>query len=118
MSRQAKKAVVIPVKNEAEKKIERCLEAVFNQSHKPHEVIVVEGHLTDKTVENTRQFPVKVVYDDYRTRAGACQIGVENAKSEFVAFTDADSIPGKSWSEDLMVEFSNYIVGDGRGMIQ
>jgi glycosyltransferase involved in cell wall biosynthesis len=75
MSRQAKKAVVIPVKNEAEKKIERCLEAVFNQSHKPHEVIVVEGHLTDKTVENTRQFPVKVVYDDYRmpNRCGECE---------------------------------------------
>jgi hypothetical protein len=34
------------------------------------------------------------------------------------AFTDDDSIPGKSWSEDLMVEFSNDIVVDGRGMIQ
>jgi len=117
MSRQAKKAVVIQVKNEADK-IERCLEAVFSQSHKPYEVIVVDGYSMDNTVENTRKFQVNVLYEDYHTRAGACQIGVENAKSEFVAFTDADSIQGKSWSEDLMVEFSNYIVGDGRGMIQ
>ena len=79
---------------------------------------MVEGQSTDKTVENARKFQVNVLYEDYHTRAGACQIGVENAKSEFVAFTDADSIQGKSWSEDLMVEFSNYIVGDGRGMIQ
>ena len=44
-------SVVIPVKNE-EEKIERCLEAVFDQTAKPYEVIVVDGHSTDKTVEN------------------------------------------------------------------
>lgn len=44
-------SVVIPVKNE-EDKIERCLEAVFSQSYKLDEVIVVDGHSTDNTVEN------------------------------------------------------------------
>jgi len=43
-------SVIIPVKNEKEK-IGRCLEAVFNQTRKPFEVIVVDGHSTDKTVE-------------------------------------------------------------------
>ena len=41
-------SVVIPVKNE-EAKIMQCLEAVFSQSLKPHEVIVVDGHSTDGT---------------------------------------------------------------------
>lgn len=50
-------SIIIPVKNE-ENKIERCLEAVFNQTIKPFEVIVVDGHSTDKTVENVRKFPV------------------------------------------------------------
>ena len=45
-------SVVIPVKNE-EKKIEQCLEAVFSQSLKPHELIVVDGHSTDGTFEGT-----------------------------------------------------------------
>ena len=39
-------AVIIPVKHE-EAKIERCLEAVFNQAIKPFEVIVVDGHSTE-----------------------------------------------------------------------
>ena len=39
-------SVIIPVKNEAEK-IERCLEAVFEQTVQPYEVIVVDGHSTD-----------------------------------------------------------------------
>lgn len=56
-------SVIIPVKNE-EDKIERCLEAIFSQSYKPFEVIEVDGHSKDKTVEN--------------------------AKGEYVAFTDAD----------------------------
>jgi len=46
MSSQPKISVIIPVKNESEK-IERCLEAVFNQAIKPFEVIVVDGHSTE-----------------------------------------------------------------------
>ena len=49
-------SVIISVKNE-EEKIERCFEAVFNQTIKPFEVIVVDGHSMDKTVENARKFP-------------------------------------------------------------
>lgn len=46
-------SILIPVRNEADK-IERCLEAIFSQSYKPFEVIVVDGHSTDKTVENAK----------------------------------------------------------------
>ena len=46
-------SVIIPVKNETEK-IEQCLEAVFEQTVKPFEVIVVDGRSTDQTVENAK----------------------------------------------------------------
>lgn len=46
-----KNLVIIPVKNEAEK-IEQCLEAVFSQTVNPLEVIVVDGHSSDKIVGN------------------------------------------------------------------
>jgi len=108
-------SVIIPVKNE-EDKIERCLEAVFSQSLQPHEVIVVDGHSRDKTVENASKFPVRIFYEDYHTRAGACQIGVENAKGEYVAFTDADCIPERNWLENLINEFDNGIIGVGGGI--
>lgn len=107
-------SVIIPVKNEAEK-IERCLEAVFNQTIKPFEVIVVDGHSTDKTVENARKFPVKILYEDYGTVGGARQVGVENAEGDFIAFTDADCIPEKDWLENLIKEFDDGIVGVGGG---
>lgn len=54
-------SVIIPVRNEADK-IEQCLEAVFAQSLKPYEVIIVDGHSDDGTVGRVQKFPVKILY--------------------------------------------------------
>lgn len=89
-------SVIIPVRNE-EKKIAKCIQAVLDQTLKPIEIIVVDGHSTDDTVKIAKRFPVKILYEDYGTRAGACQVGLENSIGYFVAFTDADCIPYKDW---------------------
>lgn len=115
MSEVPKISIVIPVLNE-EDKIVSCLNAVFDQTVRPLEVIVVDGHSKDITVENAKKFPVKVFYEDHHTRAGACQIGVENAIGEFIAFTDADCMPQKDWLENLIREFNASIVGVGGGI--
>ena len=107
--------MIIPVRNE-EEKITQCLEAVFSQSLEAREVIVVDGHSSDRTVERAREFPVKVVYEDYGTVGGARQVGVLSAESEIVAFTDADCIPEKNWLEDVVKEFDEGIVGVGCGI--
>ncbi len=109
-------SVIIPVKNEA-KRIEQCLNAVFAQSYVPFEVIVVDGHSTDETVTFAQKYPVKIFYEDYRTRAGANQVGIENAQGDYIAFTDADCIPKKDWLENLIKEFQEGIVGVGGGII-
>jgi len=105
-------SVVIPVKN-AEKTIGRCLEAVFSQTCSPVEVLVVDGHSTDRTVEKALKFPVRVIYEIYGTVGGARQAGLENARGDFVAFTDADCIPEKDWLENLVKEFDGNFVGVG-----
>lgn len=108
-------SILIPVRNE-EKKIEQCLNAVFDQTIKPLEVIVIDGNSTDNTVENAKEFSVKVMFENYHTRAGACQVGIENAKGEYIAFTDADCIPKRDWLESLIKEFDQGIVGVGGGI--
>lgn len=105
-------SVIIPVRNQANK-IEKCLKAVFAQSCKPCEVVVVDGHSNDGTIERAQSFPVKILYEDYHTRGGACQVGVENAEGEYVAFTDADCIPDKGWLTNLVKELDNGIIGVG-----
>ena len=109
-------SVILPVLNE-EDKIGQCLQAVFSQTIKPLEVIVVDGHSIDATVEKAKNFPVRIFYEDYHTRAGACQIGVKNSEGFFIAFTDADCIPEINWLENLLKEFDENIVGVGGGII-
>jgi cellulose synthase/poly-beta-1,6-N-acetylglucosamine synthase-like glycosyltransferase len=109
---QPRVSVVIPVKNEADK-IGRCLEAVLSQSLQPFEVIVVDGHSTDGTVEEVKKFPVKLLYEEYHTRGGARQVGVDSAQGEYVAFSDASCIPDKEWLSSLAGEFGEDIVGVG-----
>jgi len=107
-------SVIIPVNNE-EDVIGNCLKAVFSQSYKPYEVIVVDGYSIDKTVENAKRFPVKLVYEDYGTVGGGRQVGLENARGEYVAFTDADCIPERNWLKKLINKFDGNIVGVGGG---
>jgi glycosyltransferase involved in cell wall biosynthesis len=109
-------SVVIPVKNE-EDKILSCLDAVFNQTHRPFEVIVVDGHSTDMTVKNANHYPIRLFYESYGTVGGARQVGVENANGDYIAFTDADCIPDINWLENLIKEFNdNKIIGVGGGI--
>jgi len=112
---EPKISVIIPTRNAADK-IEGCLEAIFSQSLKPYEVIVVDGHSTDETVEKARKFPVKVLFQDYGACGAARQIGLENASGEYVAFTDADCRPAKNWLRNLVAKFNKGIVGVGGGI--
>ena len=57
-------SVIIPTRNE-EQGITECLTAVFNQSFKPFEVIVVDGRSTDNTIGVASKFPVKVFTEEF-----------------------------------------------------
>ncbi len=105
-------SVIIPVRNQGEK-IGNCLRAVFSQTHLPQEVFVVDGHSTDNTVDKANKFPVTVLYEDYHTRSGACQVGLEHASGEYIAFTDADCIPDPEWLANLVNEFKDNFIGVG-----
>jgi GT2 family glycosyltransferase len=109
-------SVIIPVKNQSAK-LEACLTAVLAQRLPPCEVIVVDGRSTDGTIEVARRFPVTLLFEDYHTRAGACQVGIEAASGDFIAFTDADCIPDPAWLENLASGFQSGVAGVG-GLIK
>jgi glycosyltransferase involved in cell wall biosynthesis len=105
-------SVVIPVVNNANK-IGKCLESVLNQSIRPYEVIVVDGHSTDGTADVVKGFPVKLVFEDYHTRAGALQVGIDNSTGDLIAFTDSDCIADNYWLKYLTQELVDGVSGVG-----
>lgn len=104
-------SVVVPVRNEADK-ITQCLEAIFSQSYKPHEVIVIDGQSSDNTVEKAKMFPIRLFYQDYGRAGAARQIGLTHATGDYVAFTDGDCVPDKDWLANLLTGFNGFKLKD------
>ncbi len=113
-------SLVIPVLNE-ESTIGGCLKAIFAQTLKPYEVIVVDGHSTDGTVGIALGLGAVVLYENTGTRAAACQVGLLHASGDVIAFTDADCRPAPDWlatlSASLMSNEECDIVGVGSRII-
>ena len=103
-----KVSIIIPTKNNGDI-LEKCLAAIQNLDYpkEEYEVIIVDGHSTDNTVEIAKKYGCKIVYEDVGTRGGACNIGVKNAKGEFIAFTDGDCVVPKDWLRNLIKHFND-----------
>lgn len=103
-----KVSVIIPARNE-EDNIGALLEALHFQTYpKSHlEIIVVDDHSADKTVEIVMQFPlVKLIslkdeiINSYKKKA--IETGIAAAKGELIITTDADCLPPAKWVETIV----------------
>ncbi len=80
-------SVVIPARNEA-----RNLAEVLPQLPPVHEVILVDGHSTDGTVETAREVlpEVRVLQQTRRGKGNALAVGFEAARGDVIIMFDAD----------------------------
>jgi len=99
--------VVIPTKNSG-KSLEDCLKSLQQQTYKNFDILIVDGYSTDNTVDIAKKFKAKVVYDDGKTRASACNKALEIVGTPYIAFTDDDAIPFKDWVEKIVKFFESH----------
>lgn len=107
-------SIIIPTKNNGDT-IEKCLSSIKNLDYPKEkiEVIIVDGHSSDDTVEIAKKYGCKVIFENKRTISYARDLGVKYAGSEFIAFTDADCVVDRNWIRELIKHFDSGIAGVG-----
>ena len=91
--------------------LKECFDSIQKQSHKVSEIIVVDNHSTDGTIEMIEnEYPeVKLIVLPDSTY-GACEalnIGFSTARYELVAILDDDITLPENWIEDIIAKFED-----------
>jgi glycosyltransferase involved in cell wall biosynthesis len=117
-----KVSIIIPVYN-AEKYVERCIEACVQQTHPNIEVIAVNDGSKDKSQgildKLSLKYPnVMVIHQNNEGVTRARVKGVENATGDYVCFSDADDYYSKNAIESLLTiaqkEKADIVMGNCR----
>ena len=111
--------VVIPAFN-AQRTIRQTLFAVLAQSMPAAEVIVIDDGSTDLTAELVRSMapPIRLISQTNTGPAMARNVGIQFARTEFVAFTDSDCVPDPGWLADLLAEFDSPEIAGVGGVVR
>jgi len=104
-----KVSLVVPVKNEADT-IECLMSSVAGQTRRPDEMIIVDGGSRDGTTEIVEEWLKRrsmsdwgrIVRVDDATPGKGRNIGVDNAKYNWIAFTDAGIRLEQPWLERMI----------------
>jgi glycosyltransferase involved in cell wall biosynthesis len=83
-------SIVIPTRN-SEKTLPLCLESIKRQTYRNIEVIVVDNHSTDRTVEIAERYGARV-YTKGPERSVQKNYGALKARGELVYFIDSDFV--------------------------
>ena len=93
-NRSPRVSIVVPARNEA-----RNLEVILPQLPEVHEVILVDGHSTDDTIETARRImpEIRVIQQTRKGKVNALACGFEAVTGDVIVMYDADgsSDPGE-----------------------
>ena len=85
-------SVVINAYN-AEKYINKCIDNVVNQTYKNLEILIVNDGSTDNTLEICKSYKddrIRIINQENMGLSMARNVGIDNAKGDYLYFVDAD----------------------------
>ncbi len=98
-------SVIICTKN-CEKTIEKVIISVMINN--PLEIIIVDANSTDKTRDILKKYAIKILTDQGIGLANARNIGLRDAKGEYIFFVGPDNVIGRNSIERLKKYLLKY----------
>lgn len=114
MDNQPKISVIVPVYN-VEKYLRRCIDSILEQTFTDFEVLLIDdgstdtsGNICDEYAEKDER--VRVFHKKNGGVSSARNIGLDNARGEWICFADSDDYVGKNWLKKFSNNFAFDIV--------
>jgi len=108
-------SIIIRTKNE-EQWITKCLKAVYEQSYKNIEVIIVDNCSTDSTISRCKKYPVKIVSIQNFIPGKAINLGIKSSQGRFICCLSAHCIPTNNfWLENLLSPLKDISIAGAYG---
>src|SRR3989344_1479493 len=104
-------SVIVLVYN-AEKTLQRCLDAVLDQTYTDFELVIVNDFSTDNSRDILSSYQdkrIRIVHNPNNLGiAKSRNIGIQNSKGNLIFFTDSDCIPTLNWLESGVKGIQDY----------
>ncbi|MBI5739139.1 MAG: glycosyltransferase [Nitrospirae bacterium] len=107
--KEGRVSILIRTKNEG-RCIGQTLEAIFSQTYKDVEVLIIDSGSADNTLETARRYPVKIheIKPEDFTWGYSLNYGFRRAEGEFVICLSAHALPlSVNWIETLIADFDD-----------
>ncbi|MEH7309285.1 glycosyltransferase family 2 protein, partial [Neobacillus drentensis] len=106
-----KVSVIVPIYN-AEKKLNKCIKSILNQTFKDFELILVNDGSTDSSLYICRKHAkldkrIKIIDKQNEGSIATRRRGIDASRTEYIMFVDADDWIDKKTIEVLYNETNN-----------
>lgn len=110
-------SIIVPVYN-VEHYLRRCLESIVAQTFKDWECIMIDDGSSDQSGEICDEFHLndsrfKVFHKENGGVSSARNVGLDNAKGEYICFCDSDDWVDSNWLEAFASYFGENIIVQG-----
>ena len=114
MDRKPLVSIIIPIYNIMDC-LEKCVDSCINQTYENIEILMVDDGSTDGTSElcdklKEKDARIRVFHKENGGSSSARNLGIENAKGEYLGFVDSDDFISPTMYEDLINAVLKYEV--------
>lgn len=100
-------SIIIPVYN-SENAINRCIDSIMSQVFQDWELLLIDDGCTDKSGEICDEYAskdrrIRVFHKENGGVCSARNVGLDNAKGEWITFCDSDDFVYPNWLKIMLI---------------